>query len=310
MKFFTPIFALVAASAVCANSTENLVNFLKKRNVSLDKSAFRNVSEACAKEINKYLPCFQTPSGPNSDEICKQIMTDECKNFVSNAQSVAPSCKDYPQVMEFISPEILKGTYSLYSFTCTKDESGKPCPLAVDFINRNNKKTSNTKNQTSKELLDTCASDNCRKATYETFQLFTSTTLGAYENLSTTSGSTNLDSDKIKLFLDFLDSDKCKSMANGGAANASTTGANANANANAGAASANANANANANVTNANATAANANASTVNVNISAANNTSANSANDNVPDANSGSSTLKIGTGLFVSLGLLLLSFY
>ena len=88
MKFSTPIFALVATSAVYANSSEGLINFLKKREVTMDESAFQDVSEACENEIQKYENlCFLTPSGPNSDEICQQILSDECKNFFSNVQS-------------------------------------------------------------------------------------------------------------------------------------------------------------------------------------------------------------------------------
>jgi len=279
MKFSTPIFALVATSAVYANSSEGLINFLKKREVTMDESAFQDVSEACNNDLEKYEPCLQIPTDPNS-EICQQITSDECKNFFSNAQSLVPSCKDYPQVLEIISPKVLEGASLTYGLICAKDETGKPCPLADDFANSIlANKSSLTGAQAKNELMATCSSNACRTVTYDALQKLTSTTVGAVEDLSTTSGSFNMNN--AQSLLDFLNSNECKNMANGGASNAGAANAGA---VNVGAANAG---------TNANANAANAGA-----------------ANGNAPDANSGSSSLKIGTGLFVSLGLLLLSLY
>jgi hypothetical protein len=297
MKFSTPVFALVAASTVCANNTESLINFLKKRDVALDESAFEDVSLACSAELNKYTPCFQTPSRLNSDEECQLLISDECKNFVSNAQSLVPSCKDYPKVMEFINPKILEGTYSVYVFTCAKDEAGRPCPLATDFANEINKQgTTLTRTQAEKDLMDTCSSNACRIATHDAYQKLFGSALNAYEDLSTTSGSfSKADTNSMQALLDFLNSDECKAMS--GSSSVGTSGGALNGNT------------LNGNTLN----GSTPNGSTLNgstLNGGKTNASSANSSNGNAPDANSGSSTLKIGTGLFVSLGLLLLSLY
>jgi len=240
MKFSTPVFALVAASAVYANRSEGLINFLKKREVTFDESALQNVSEACGNEMQKYEKlCFLTPSGPNSDEICKQILSDECKNFASNAQSLLPSCIDNPQIMEYINSNMYETNYAIYASTCDKDEAGNLCPLATymkDAI-ENGKSFKLTETELKKFMMDTCSSNSCRKSTYDIFKKVSSN-LDSYENLSMTSGSYSF-TDKYNgnNNINYLNSDECKAMASSG-------------------------------------------------------------------------SSLKIGTGLFVSLGLLLLSLY
>jgi len=230
MKFFTPVFALFAASAVCANRSEGLINFLQKRDATMDESAFQNVSEACINEIKQYKPCLKSPSGKNFDKICQQIKSDECKNFASNPQSLLPSCKDYPQVLEYFSPDLLEENYSVYIFSCTKDEAGNQCPFGNAVANRKNDFTGS---EAEKTMKDTCSSKICREATYEIFKNITDKIYNDSKNLSAVSLIDLADTEEL---LDFLDSDECKAM--------------------------------------------------------------------------SGSSTFKIGTGIFVSLGLLLLSLY
>jgi len=158
--------------------------------------------------------------------------------------------------LEYFSSKILEGTYSPYTLICAMDEAGKPCPLADDFTNSVLKnKNSLTGTQVEKDLMDTCLSNVCKVATHDALQIFTSTSVDDIKDLSTIVGSINFNISRTQSLIDFLNSDECKAIASGGAADASA-------------------------------------------------------ANGNASDAISGSSTLKISTGLFISLGLLLLSFY
>jgi hypothetical protein len=256
------------------------MNFLKKREVEIDESAYENISEACQTEFSKYEKCFTKPTEKNYSSVCTTINSAECKNFVADPKSALPSCLDQDVMMEMLDPKVLEGSYLAYEFFCANDESGNPCPFSSLFINNNSETIKNLPQDESYYVLkSTCESAICREATYNMYKVLLGTTVDAYENLSTTSGS--FDAKTIngdEQLIAFLNSDECRSMAKTNTATTNTGATNNNANAASGAAN---------NNTNAASGAANNNA-----------------------NATSGATNLKVTTGLFVSLGLLLLSFY
>jgi len=105
MKFFIPV--LLMAAAAYAQKDE------------------------CSKqleEINKDCLFELTPT--NVKERCKDLETEKCQNFMKDPFSVVPACKKNPVFSTMINNEIIDSLKTFYILGCSKDDTGKKCPIA------------------------------------------------------------------------------------------------------------------------------------------------------------------------------------
>jgi len=120
--------------------------------------------------------------------------------------------------MEYINSNVYEVIYSLYSFTCDKDEAGNSCPFSTylkDVI-ENGKSSWVTETEFNKFMIDTCSSNTCRKSTHDIFKKV-SGVLDNNENSSMTSGSFSFtDKNNANNNINYLNSDECKAMASSG----------------------------------------------------------------------------------------------
>ncbi|OUM67848.1 hypothetical protein PIROE2DRAFT_4662 [Piromyces sp. E2] len=96
MKFCTPILTLIASSIVSARSI-NSYGFLEKR----------EMSQACALDIQKYNICITTPNASNFKEACNDIY-GKCINFYVNPKKFVTLCNDDKKVSDYLTPENMK----------------------------------------------------------------------------------------------------------------------------------------------------------------------------------------------------------
>ena len=275
MKFFTPVLALVATSAVFSKSI-----LIKRDNYKVIEGAFDNVSESCQQDFIPYQKCMKKPNLPTYENDCKELESDECKKFAENPLSLLPNCKNDQVIIEAFSSNAFKTIILGFTFICAKDEAGNACPISKYILDTgmNNINVIDINIPEEKKIVDSsCESASCRDASYNMYKAVLES-MDDLENLSTTSGTFDDNTIAIdKAFIEHLDSNECKAMIKSGNIN------NNSATTNTGAVASNGSAN---------------NGTTTNNDGAANNNTT------------SGATTLKISTGLFASLGLLLLTLY
>ena len=275
MKFFTPVLALVATSTVFSKSI-----LIKRDDYKVIESAFDNVSESCQKDFLPYVKCIERPKLTTYENDCKELQSDECKKFAENPLSLLPNCKNDHVIIESFSSNASKAMFLALNYLCAKDEAGNACPIPKYILNNGMKNINviDINIPEEKKIVDSsCESASCRDASYNMYKAVLES-MDDLENLSTTSGTFDDNTIAIdKAFIEHLDSNECKAMIKSGNIN------NNNATTNTGAVASNEAAN---------------NGTTINNNGAANNNTI------------SGATTLKISTGLFASLGLLLLTLY
>ncbi|OUM57414.1 hypothetical protein PIROE2DRAFT_65025 [Piromyces sp. E2] len=194
----------------------------KVNDVSYDQSAINKIDPACDAETKKYEYCLTIPSEQNFDEDCKKISSEECQNFVSNVQTMFPSCQNDPVAKEILSSKVTEGTYKMISFICSKNEAGNQCPFSKHFsksLNNNINQVDYTPNgEEQKVMEETCESDSCRKVTYDFVQYLIDEFKDSVEGLSVTQGKYDFNQiSTLHRLTEYFNSDECKDMSKSGA---------------------------------------------------------------------------------------------
>jgi len=214
MKLSTSIFALVAASAVYANSTNSIVNFLKKREVTFDASQLQDISVECYNEFLEYAECENYPLPQTYDKVCPIVTGEKCQKYYNDPMSFLPSCKEFPAVVETTS--VYKSLIPSLKFFCQKDEAGNHCPLSDEFLASNTDTyVPSTLEEMDKILEATCHSKICREVSYE-FSNTAGEMINDIDNLSTytvTGAENGLRG--LAQMAKYLNSDECKAMSSG-----------------------------------------------------------------------------------------------
>jgi len=96
----------------------------------------------------------------------------------------------------------METTKSSIKLICQTDESGNLCPMAESLLENGKIKD--------KSIKKTCRSKSCVSSALEMYSSLQDN-LGAFENLSITTGNNNVDSQSnISTIVDYFNSDECK----------------------------------------------------------------------------------------------------
>ncbi|ORX58642.1 hypothetical protein BCR36DRAFT_580243 [Piromyces finnis] len=240
-------------------------------------------SEACRAEVRNYSECLATPDASNFEKNCKLITSSICQDFYANARSLVSKCVDSPEIFTFISPSNMAILKKTQEELCKK--------LSDGITDKKTTKVTVTKTKTISKTVNEPKSITAITAEPST----TTTTIHSTQKVTSKPRTTS--SATIKT-----------SATNTSITSTGTTNAGAT---NTGAVNTDAlnNGAVNNGVYNgpANTGAVNGNGSTLGNVVSGNSNIS--TTNDASVNPSSGASTIKISTGLFITLGLLLLSF-
>jgi len=230
MKFTTPIYALIATSAVLAYPQAGQ-NSMKGVPKDCDANFFMNNIDcipAGDRHTTGNIPNFENLSNrilESPEEYCSLYKIEKCHNFYNNLMSNATKCR----ILDEGKTEEFEKGLKFLEIICVTDENNKTCPLLTEAGQKNKTEAVN----------NTCKSKICT----ETFLKFAEIVYGA-ENISSIKGQV-FDKDYVydesdregSIALAFLQSDYCAAQQVGAtntntANTANTTNVTNNGNAN------------------------------------------------------------------------------
>jgi len=190
-----------------------------------DGSNFFNLNNGsiqCLLAAKKYGPCAYQITGLsdiNIADICGKFDNDQCKDFVNDVYDTTTGCEN--QDDKTIDSLIRRIRY-VYIAGCSKDENGKLCPLTNLIQNRQNAFTTNDIDISI--VQDSCSSENCKKQLNNIVDILPSTKPYIDEKKKSDDNTkdipdewidatyNNIDTDKIK---SYIDSDVCSKFTTG-----------------------------------------------------------------------------------------------
>ncbi|OUM69799.1 hypothetical protein PIROE2DRAFT_2223 [Piromyces sp. E2] len=159
MKFTTPIFALIATSAVLAYPQNGMKGIPKDcdanffiQNSDCMPTGDRNTAGATPSFGNFGNKVLESP-----EEYCSLYQTEKCKNFYNNLMSKASKCG----MLEERNTENFEKGLKMLEIVCTTDDNNKICPFFTKDAKKNKTETIN----------NTCKSKSCTESFLKLYEL-------------------------------------------------------------------------------------------------------------------------------------------
>jgi len=230
------------------------------------------IYKKCQNELQNYSECLTKPKVNIFEQSCSSITSEKCQQFYDNPFKYVPICEKDIITDDLLHPIIMNYVNQGALLACQKDEAGNLCPFA-DYTLKEYSKIYNpmTDEDMKKAKENTCKSKICREATYKAYVDIQ--VARAYYDQKIALGHIREEEAALKEEIaKYLNSEECKAMS--GDTKQESTKSN-------------------------------------NTKQENTNSDNANQGNTSEEGkASSDASTLKAVTEVFISLGLLLLSFY
>ncbi|OUM69788.1 hypothetical protein PIROE2DRAFT_2211 [Piromyces sp. E2] len=174
MKFTTPIYALIAASAVLAypQAGQNSVEGIPK---DCDANFYKEIND-CVPDNDKdsirarpYYGAFEIQIFKSSEEYCSLYNSEKCKNFYTNFMTNASKCG----ILDKENTENFEIGLKILEYLCVPDENNKICPAFTKDGQYNVTETINY----------TCKSNICTDSYLKVYEL-----VNGPENISASKG--------------------------------------------------------------------------------------------------------------------------
>jgi len=228
----------------------------------------------CQNELEKYLECLTNPKIYTVEQVCPKIQSERCQQFYNDPLNYVTTCKEDPFTTKMLNPIIMNNINNFNLLACQKDEAGNPCPFSeltiMEFSDLDDKPMTDEELKKAKE--NTCKSKICRDVTYKAY----SNIRAAKEYFDKEIAIGNVKGTKLaqrEEIAKYLDSEECKAMSNSNVNQENTINNDAKQ------------------------------GNTIN-------DTKQNNTSDENKENNSDATTLKAVNGIFITLCLLLLTYY
>jgi hypothetical protein len=199
-------------------------------------------NEDCVNSMNEYKECFPVMkdlynslyNSTNFDSMCDTYLSDKCQKIINGGIEKLNGCDKLSEKVLTINTLANELIDLIFLGLCSRDESSNYCPLSIsienELLNPNYKESANAM------INKTCKSKKCTDITidYFTREIELEKKLKEIEDKMSSTHfkrkynvefSNEDNTEQFKKFLEFLNSDRCKSLYSGNYISSGTTNA-------------------------------------------------------------------------------------